>query len=106
MDLVRVMREYRAKGVPFDNVYLLNLGNWIDGRAIGFEIGDPRWNDPHDVAPGQKVPFIRDRPLLFFVHQSDPERRAQLQEAFPDGQERLVTQPFQDRNYYTYFVPR
>ena len=106
MDLVRVMREYRAKGVSFDNVYLLNLGNWIDGRSIAFEIGDPRWNDPHDIAPGRAVPFIRDRPLLFFVHQSDPQRRAQLKDAFPNGHERFVKQPFPDRSYYTYFVPR
>ena len=106
LDLVRVMREHRQKGVPFDNVYLLNSANWIDGRAVSFEIGDPRWFDPHDVAPGAPVPFLRDRPLLFFVHQSDADRRAQLRQAFPDGQERFVTQPFKDRSYYTYYVPR
>src|SRR5262249_37164370 len=34
-DLVRVMKEYRARGVPYDNVYLLNTSGWIDGRALG-----------------------------------------------------------------------
>ena len=72
LDLVRVMREYRdERGVPFDNAYLLNTTNWIDGRCIDFEIGDRLWSDPHDVPPGAPVPFILDRPLLFFVHQSD-----------------------------------
>ncbi len=107
LDLVRVMREYREKrGVPFDNAYLLNTTNWIDGRCIDFEIGDRLWSGPHDVPPGQPVPFILDRPLLFFVHQSDAERRAQLQRDFPQGEERLVEQPFPDRSYYTYFVSR
>jgi 4-amino-4-deoxy-L-arabinose transferase-like glycosyltransferase len=107
MDLVRVMREYQAKrGVPFDNVYLLNTTNWIDGRCIDFEIRDRMWSGPHDVPPGQPVPFLRDRPLLFFFHPSDTERRRQLAEEFPGGEEKLVVQPFADRNYYTYFVPR
>jgi hypothetical protein len=107
MDLVRVMREYRdTRGVPFDNVYLLNTTNWIDGRCIDFEIRDRLWSGPHDVPPGQPVPFLRDRPLLFFFHQSDADRRRQLAEEFPGGEEKLVVQPFADRSYYTYFVPR
>jgi hypothetical protein len=107
LDLVRVMREYRdERGVPFDNVYLLNKTNWIDGRCIDFEIGDRLWSGPHEVPPGQPVPFILDRPLLFFVHRSDADRREQLKADFPEGEERLVAQPFRDRNYYTYFVPR
>ena len=107
LDLVRVMREYREKrGVPFDNAYLLNTTNWIDGRCINFEIRDQLWSGPHDVPPGAPVPFIADRPLLFFVHQSDHDRREQLARLFPNGEEKMVIQPFQDRSYYTYFVPR
>ena len=106
MDLARVMREYRARGVPFDNVYLLNTSSWIDGRMLAFEIGDLLWPVPHDVAPKTPVPFLLDRPLLFFFHPSDADRRRQLHEDFPDGEERLITQSFRDRNYYTYFVPR
>jgi 4-amino-4-deoxy-L-arabinose transferase-like glycosyltransferase len=107
MDLVRVMREYRdTRGIPFDNVYLLNTTNWIDGRCIDFEIGDRLWSGLHDVPSDAPVPLIRDRPLLLFVHGSDRERRKQLAEAFPEGEEKLVVQPFRDRSYYTYFVPR
>jgi len=107
LDLVRVMREYREKrSVPFDNAYLLNTTNWIDGRCINFEIRDQLWSGPHDVPPGAPVPFIADRPLLFFVHQSDHDRREQLARLFPNGEEKMVVQSFQDRSYYTYFVPR
>jgi len=106
MDLARVMREYRARGVPFDNVYLLNTSSWIDGRMLAFEIGDLLWPVPHDVAPKTPVPFLLDRPLLFFFHPSDADRRRQLHEDFPDGEERLITQSFRDRNYYTYYVPK
>ena len=57
MDLVRVMREHRdTRGVPFDNVYLLNTTNWIDGRCIDFEIGDRLWSGPHDLPPGRPCP--------------------------------------------------
>ena len=105
MDLVRVMREYRQKQrVPFDNVYLLNTTNWIDGRCIDFEIGDRLWSTPHDVAPAHPVPDVRDRPLLFFFHQSDVDRRMQLHQLYPDGVEQAVEQPFRDRTYFTYFV--
>jgi hypothetical protein len=105
MDLVRVMREYREKnGVPFDNVYLLNTTNWIDGRCIDFEIGDRLWSAPHDIPPGQPVPEVLDRPLLFFFHQSDGDRRMQLRRLYPDGVERAIEQPFPDRTYITYFV--
>jgi hypothetical protein len=107
LDLVRVMREYRAeRGVPFDNVYLLNTTNWIDGRSIDFEIGDRLWSGPHDIPPGAPVPHILDRPLLFFFHQSDADRRLQLRQKFPEGEEKIVEQPFPDRSYVTYFVPR
>ncbi len=107
MDVVRVMREYRDQhGVPFDNAYLLNTTNWIDGRCVDFEIGDRLWSGPHDVAPGQPVPYILDRPLLFFRHQSDAARQEQLKRDFPNGEENRVEQPFKDRSYYTYFVPR
>lgn len=106
LDLVRVMKEYAARGVPPDNVYLLNVPSWIDGRCIDLEIADPLWSGPHNVVPGKPVPFLLDRPLLFFVHPSDDERRRQLKEAFPLGEERLVTQPFCTRSYSTYFVPK
>ena len=95
LDLVRVMREYRdERGVPYDNAYLLNSSSWIDGRCIDFEIGDPLWSGPHDVPPGRPVPFILDRPLLFFVHQSDLARREQLKADFPRGEEKLVDAAF------------
>jgi hypothetical protein len=107
MDLVRVMRERRDRdGLPTDNVYLLNTHNWIDGRCIDFELGDRQWSDPHDIAPDRPVPLIRDRPLLFFVHQSDVPRRRQLREMYPGGEERREKQPFVDRDYYTYFISR
>ncbi len=107
MDVVRVMREYRDnEGVPFDNAYLLNTTNWIDGRCIDFEIGDRLWSGPHDVPPAQPVPLIRDRPLVFFVHQSDRPRREQLKTDYPNAEEHFVAQPFRDRSYFTYFVPR
>ncbi len=107
LDVVRLMRKYRdERGVPFDNAYLLNTTNWIDGRCVDFEIGDRLWSGPHDVRPDAPVPYILDRPLLFFVHQSDLARREQLKADFPSGQEELVKQPFKDRSYYTYFVPR
>ncbi len=83
--LVRVMREHRdTEGVPFDNAYLLNTTNWIDGRCIDFEIGDRLWSGPHDVPPAHPVPLIQDRPLLFFVHQSDRPRREQLKTRLPE----------------------
>ena len=106
MDLLRVMREHHARGVPFDNMYLLNTSSWIDGRALAFELGDLLWPVPHDVAPSEPVPFLLDRPLLFFYHPSDAAHRAQLREAFPDGTETLERQKYRDRNYYTYFVPK
>ena len=61
---------------------------------------------PARRSAGAPVPFILDRPLLFFVHQSDLWRREQLKADFPQGEEKLMEQPFRDRNYYTYFVPR
>jgi len=106
MDLVRVMKEYRARGVPYDNVYLLNTSSWIDGRMLGFELGDQLWPVPHDVAPAEPVPFLLDRPLLFFFHPSDAARRAQLRKDFPNGVETLIRQKYRYRNYYTYYVPR
>jgi hypothetical protein len=106
MDVVRVMKDYRARGVPFENVYLLDTMYWIDGRCIGFEIGDLSWSDIHRVAPDEPVPPILDRPLLFIVHPNDEERRLQLKERFPQGEERLVPQRFRDRDYDVYYVPR
>jgi hypothetical protein len=93
LDMVNVMRAFGAKGVPFDNVYLLNRDNWVDGRCIAFEIGDLGWYEAHDVPPRRPVPFIRDRPLLFFFHRHDTDRRAQLRTDFPDGQELVMEQP-------------
>ena len=106
LDMVRVMQEYRKRGIPTDNVYLLDRENWIDARCIGFEIDDLTWADAHEVSPGHEVPFIRDRPLLFLVHRDDPDRRSQLRVLFPEGEERLVAQNQTDRDYYVYFVPR
>jgi len=107
LDLVRLMRQYRdERGVPFDNAYILGTIGWIDGRCIDFEIGDRLWSGPHNVPAGEPLPFILDRPLLFFVHPSDTVHRDELKAAFPNGTETLERQPFPDRNYYSYFVPR
>ena len=107
LDVVRLMRKYRdERGVPFDNAYLLGTTGWIDGRCIDFEIGDRLWSAPHSIPAGRPIPLILDRPLLFFVHPSDTAHRDELKAAFPDGKEELQAQPFPDRSYYTYFVPR
>jgi len=106
LDMVTVLKAFERQGVPRDNAYLLNRENWVDGRCIAFEIDDLGWQDAHDIAPGRTVPFIRDRPLLFFFHHDDANRRAQLRAAFPQGEERLMSQPFGDRDYFIYFVER
>ena len=68
LDMVRVLRAFGERGMPADNAYLLNRENWVDGRCIAFEIGDLGWSEAHDIPPGRPVPYIRDRPLLFFFH--------------------------------------
>ena len=106
MDVVEVMNAYRTRGVPFEHMYLLNTSDWMDGRCIGFEIGDPDWAQDHDIAPDEPLPPISERPLVFVVHPSDAEHRRQLREQFPGAGERLQPQRFSERNYITVFVPR
>jgi len=103
-DIVRVMREARARGIPYDNVYLVSVGSWVDARAIGWEIGDPMWARPHYIPPDTEPPEILDRPLLFIVHRLDP-RREQIVRRY-GGRERWIAQKNPDRGYWVIEVPR
>lgn len=106
MEVARVVREYGAKGVPRDNVYLLSTPHWIDARNLAFELDDLAWADKHNVLVGAPVPDLLDRPLLFLCHPSDGERREQLRRTYPAGSELLVPQFFRDRNFEIYYVPK
>ena len=104
-EMARVLDEYRRRGVPLGQMYLLGWDYGVDGRNIALELGDPSWADGHIIMPGAPPPETRARPLVFLFSPAAPNV-AELRRIYPGGTERIVRQSFADRNFGIYYVPR
>lgn len=98
-----VLDEYRRRGVPLRQMYLLYSDYWVDGRNIAFELGDPSWAETHIVPTGELPRGIRERPLVF-LHTPNAPIVTELEKTYP-GRDRLVRQDFADRDFAVYFSP-
>ncbi|MFY9552409.1 MAG: hypothetical protein WAU32_14780, partial [Thermoanaerobaculia bacterium] len=109
MEMVSVARAYRDRGVPFDRLYLLDWPHWVDARCIAYELDIPKplqWAEANNVWPGVAVARREERPLLYFFQGHDEERRRQLRELYPGGEERVWRQANPDRDWISYYVSR
>jgi hypothetical protein len=101
--MARILDEYRRRGVPLRQMYLLYTDYWVDGRNIALELGDPSWAETHIVPTGELPKGLRERPLVF-LHTPGAPILKELQKTYP-GIDRLVRQDFSDRDFSVYFAP-
>jgi hypothetical protein len=101
--MARVLDEYRKKGVPLRQMYLLYTDYWVDGRNIALELDDPSWADTHIIPPGQLPRGLRERPLVF-LHTPGAPVLEELRKTYP-GTDRLVRQGFPERDFAVYHAP-
>jgi hypothetical protein len=102
-DMARVLDEYRKRGVPLRQMYLLYTDYWVDGRNIALELDDPSWADTHIIPPGQLPAGLRERPLVF-LHTPGAPILEELRKSYP-GTDRLVRQGFPERDFAVYYAP-
>jgi hypothetical protein len=101
--MARILDEYRRRGVPLRQMYLLYTDYWVDGRNIALVLGDPSWAETHIVPTGELPRGLRERPLVF-LHTPRAPILKELQKTYP-GVDRLVRQDFSDRDFSVYFAP-
>jgi hypothetical protein len=104
LEVAAVLGDYRKKGIPLSQQYLLGTAFWIDARNVALELGAPGWVDAHNVPPPQ-VPALAERPLVFVYRPNELARIEELHRLYPDGTERLYPQSNPDRNFGVYYVP-
>ena len=105
LEIADVIRDYRAKGVPLSQQYLLGTEYWIDARNVALELGDPAWGETHNVAPPHVPADLKARPLVFVYRPGDTTRLDLLHRLYPGGTERIYPQSHPDRNFGVYYVP-
>lgn len=103
MSMARVLDEYRKKGIPLRQMYLLYADYWVDGRNIAFELGDPSWAATQIIPTGKMPPHTSARPLVF-LHVPGAPILTELAKTYP-GTDRVVRQDFSERDFAVYFVP-
>ena len=101
--MARVLDEYRRRGVPLRQMYLLYTDYWVDGRNIALELGDPSWAETQIVPTGRLPRAVRERPLVF-LHTPGAPILEELRKIYP-GTDRLVRQDFSDRDFAVYYAP-
>jgi hypothetical protein len=101
--MARVLDDYRKRGVPLRQMYLLYTDYWVDGRNIALELDDPSWAETHIIPPGQLPRGLRERPLVF-LHTPGAPVLEELSKTYP-GTDRLVRQDFSDRDFAVYYAP-
>jgi hypothetical protein len=105
MDMATLIREYRRRGVPLQNVYFLSSPMWADARLVAFELDDPNWPDSNNVPPEKPAPRLLDRPLLFIFNHTEAERVRDIEEAYGRPVE-VRRARHTDRDYGYVFVPQ
>src|SRR5213075_84868 len=65
VEVAAALGQYRAKGVPLNQEYILGTAYWIDARCVAFELGDPGWTEAHNIAPPEVPAALTARPLVF-----------------------------------------
>jgi len=101
--MARVLGEYRGRGVPLRQMYLLYTDYWVDGRNIAHELDDPSWADTHIIPPGQLPMGLRERPLVF-LHTPRAPILETLRKTYP-GTDRILRQAHPDRDFAVYYAP-
>jgi hypothetical protein len=104
LEVSRAIADYRTRGVPLRQVYLMSVPNWVDARNVAFELGDPDWVQ-NNVAPEATPPELVNRPLLFVFKRDDELRRSSLRAMYPAGEERIYELPTPGRDFGVYYVP-
>ena len=105
LEVAAVLREYRMKGIPLSQQYLLGTDFWIDARNVALDLGDPAWVDAHNVAPPHVPAGLTARPLVFVYRPNDTTRLELLHRLYPGGTERIYPQSYADKNFGVYYVP-
>ncbi|MEX0880963.1 MAG: glycosyltransferase family 39 protein [Thermoanaerobaculia bacterium] len=104
MEMAEVIKQYRARGVPISQTYLLAADFWVDARNIAFELDDPGWSDTHNIVSPKVPEGLEARPLVFLYRSTDTERFEKLRELYPGGTGRTISQTHPDRNFAVYVV--
>lgn len=104
MEMAEVIKQYRARGVPISQTYLLAVDFWVDARNIALELDDPGWSDTHNIVPPKVPEGLEARPLVFLYRSTDTERLEKLRELYPGGSGRTMPQKHPDRNFAVYVV--
>ena len=105
LEVAAVFGQYRARGIPLEQQYLLGTDFWVDARNVALELGQPGWADTHNIPPPRVPEGLTARPLVFVYRFNDTERLEQLHRLYPGGKERIYPQSHPDRNFGVYYVP-
>lgn len=105
LEVAEVLGDYRRKGIPLSQQYLLGTDFWIDARNVALELGDPGWVEAHNVAPPRVPEGLTVRPLVFVYRPNDATRLEILHRLYPGGTERIYPQSYADKNFGVYYVP-
>ena len=104
MEIAAVIGQYRARGVPIGQQYLLAVDYWVDARNIALELGDPSWSDTNNIGPPKIPEGLTARPLVFVYRANDRERVRALERLYPGGKTRIIPQSQHDRDFGVYVV--
>lgn len=104
-EMGEVIKGYAASIGDISTAFVVPFPHWADTRLVAISAGFPERDTALDKSQITSL-SAGARPLLFLYKSNDSETAQILNATFPDGLEKLHTNPVPGRDFYTYLVPQ
>ena len=102
-EVARVIHDFADSVGDLTHAYFIGYPYWIDGRAIGINLGDIQWhNFTLDASDFLVDPNTN---LLFIVHPDDQANLKLLRQHYPEGQTKIIHSRTPGKDFISFFVP-
>ena len=101
------MRDFVASGGSLENAYFKTWPFWLDGLALGIEIGDLDWQGFVQDIEKAKVHAANPQAKIYVFYHQDEDTRLRLREIYPEGTLRRVHSEFDSpgKDFFIFQVP-
>jgi hypothetical protein len=103
-DVARAANGFVALFGSTADIYIETWPHWVDHRLVGFQMGDPGWNNLLARVEDIRRSDATGRPRLVIMHPADRDGLAQLRRWYPQGIEKQFDvdgQPY----FVLYLIP-
>jgi len=99
-EIARAIQRHSAEVGGIEHAFLLLWPHWVDTRAVGINMGAPRWNNVLKSSRVVDEPHLAPTPRLVVLPVAAQDDLVTLQELWPDARTEMVSSRVPSKSFY------